>query len=78
LGGRPLTKEVEGGKQHLRLEHRSELSLSIPLNDGLRDADERNQTDDHQHLYQHGIPVSHNFLLRREPRSQYDRRGGRR
>jgi len=27
------------------------VSRSIPLNNGLRDADERNQTDDHQHLY---------------------------
>ena len=53
-------------------------SRSIPLNNRLRDADERNQTDDHQHLYQHGIPESHNLLLRREPRSQSDRRGGRR
>src|SRR5262245_11391546 len=73
-----LTKEAEGLKLPLRLEHPSEVSRSIPLNDGLRNADERNQTDDHQHLYQHGIPESHNFLLRREPRSRYDRRGGRR
>jgi hypothetical protein len=46
------------------LEHRSEVSRSIPLNNGLRDADERNQTDDHQYLYQHGIPQPHNLLLR--------------
>src|SRR5262245_9633133 len=35
------------------------ISRSIPLNNRLRDADERNQTDDHQNLYQHGIPQPH-------------------
>jgi hypothetical protein len=38
-------------------------SRSIPLNNRLRDADERNQTDDHQHLYQHRIPQPHSLLL---------------
>jgi len=36
----------------------------MPLNNGLRDADERNQTDDNQYLYQHGIPQPHNHLQR--------------
>jgi hypothetical protein len=30
---------------------------------GLRYADESDQADDRQHLYQYGIPQLHNFLL---------------
>src|SRR5882672_4150759 len=50
---------------------------SIPLYNGLRDANERDQADNRQNLYQHGIPQPHNLLLWREPRPQSNRRGRR-
>src|SRR5215475_10175250 len=59
-----FSEEAEKFEQPPRLEYRSEVSRSIPLNNGLRDADERNQSDNRQNLYQHGIPQSHNLLLR--------------
>src|SRR5215475_6947098 len=42
---------------------------SIPLYNGLCDADERDQTYNCQNLYQHGIPQPHNLLLWREKAS---------
>ena len=47
-------------------------SRSIPLNNRLCDADERNQTDDHQNLYQHGIPQPHSLLPGGASNSQSD------
>jgi hypothetical protein len=38
----------------------------ISFYDGLRDADERDQADNDQNLYQHRIPQPHNLLLWRE------------
>jgi len=38
----------------------------ISFYDGLRDADERDQADNDQNLYQHRIPQPHNHLLWRD------------
>jgi len=57
-------EEAERFDQPPRFEYRPEVSRSIPLNNRLRDADERDQSDNRQNLYQHGIPQPHNLLLR--------------